>query len=506
MIGKGSLRVMFESAIVRMNEKKSNLNFFGIIYKFMKTTNKSGNKTQTESNGLRYGISGDSKETLEFITGVILDKVKSRSYNIDVAKPDRVKKGNSRSGTYYTYKITALEDFEYKVKSDKVLVEKGSTVYFVDNLKAKSNIQNKMLTPDGLGLSGKSYDSIGSVIADVTSGLNDMYTSEVIGLPHKSLMESLMKDLGSISTGFNSILDISEGDSDTIQFKTDIIENISDSDIAKIGKDFGEILGGIYMLQKVKRGESGLKFPERANEPLVDFYIEGQGLSMKSASGAAASLSNIGNLIAGLSSTEYDEISANENEKLLLNIIEKYSTLSAYEGTVKVALTLKDVNPGWSLYSSMLNYIGITEPLTIKHEEITTALRNSFKNNPKETYSKLTEYFYNMPNYGTPKGWSDEKLAIEDGLAREQGYGVIHSPLNYSNIAALNSNTILLDALNSVVQKFDILQLYIDLSINRKKKFQKYTLKKFAAGRFKFATSSSINKPIQNKVSFKMIK
>jgi len=60
--------------------------------------------------------------------------------------------------------------------------------------------------------------------------------------------------------------------------------------------------------------------------------------------------------------------------------------------------------------------------------------------------------------------------------------------------------------LASVVQKFDVLQLYIDLSINTKKKYQKYLLKKFAEGKFLFNATPSVNMPTRNKFSFKMVK
>ena len=71
---------------------------------------------------------------------------------------------------------------------------------------------------------------------------------------------------------------------------------------------------------------------------------------------------------------------------------------------------------------------------------------------------------------------------------------------------SLNNNSLLIDALGSVIQKFDVLQLYIDLKINTKKKYHKYLLKKFAEGKFLFNATPSVNMPTRNKFSFKMIK
>ena len=60
---------------------------------------------------------------------------------------------------------------------------------------------------------------------------------------------------------------------------TSLLSSISTQDKNTIGKDFGEILGGIFLGKHVGI-KKGLDFP-KGNEPLVDFYIDGYKISSK---------------------------------------------------------------------------------------------------------------------------------------------------------------------------------------------------------------------------------
>ena len=100
----------------------------------------------------------------------------------------------------------------------------------------------------------------------------------------------------------------------------------------------------------------------------------------------------------------------------------------------------------------------------------------------------------------------NKELQIQDAINRPFPFGLAMSPLAYHVKDELNSNEKLLDALEEVMQKFDVLQLYIDLKVGKTKSYQKYTIIPFAEGRFKFHSTTSVNQPTRNKFSVKMVK
>jgi len=454
-----------------------------------------GNKKQ-KLGELRYGISGDAGKTSSYLKDVVLKKLKEdKDYNLLVAPPDRAKKGDSKSGTYNTFKITVLKPF----KIGKYMAQKGDICYILDNLKAKSSITDKMLTPDGLNLGGNTYDSVDKIKKVVSAKLSQHVKNEVISSIHMEFMLMLIDNLRIVKRQFNSVSDLTAGFSETINFEGEF-EQISDTDILKIAKDFGEILGGVFMLQKTGYSKLGLNFPAAANEPLVDFYIDGQGLSMKAGQGASASLSNVAKLIES-DPKKWEKLMSTNDEKLMLNVVRIFGSESAFSGMFRVAELINC--PGWEYLKELLGDKSLTYS-KLNSKDLTEWIRKEFTNNPEETYAKFTRYFNRLKK--GPAGWDNKESQIIDAIAREKGYGLIFSPLAYHVKDTLNDNQLLIDALASVIQKFDVLQLYIDLKISTKNKYQKYTLKKFAEGKFLFNATPSVNDPTRNKFSFKMVK
>lgn len=454
-----------------------------------------GNKVQ-KLDELRFGISGDSKQTTEYLSNVILKGINSQHYTITFEGPDRAKKGDAKSGTYNTFKITILNP----ISVNGYKAQPGDAVYIIDNLKAQSNIQNKMLTPDGLGLGGKTFKNLDEVKKIVEAELGKLVKNESISEVHREFMVHLLEDLRQVKKQYNNITEVTAGATNQLYFKGDYSEYLSDSDVAKIAKDYGEILGGVYMLQLTGATGLGLQFPEAANEPLVDFYIDGQGLSMKAGQGASASLSNVAKLIEQ-DPQKWQQLMSTDNEKLMLQVVRLFGSESAFMGMFKVAQLIQC--PGWEYLKELLDQPSLTAS-QLDAKSLTQWVRQYFTNSPDRAYAKFSTYFDRLNK--RPDGWENKELQIQDAIQRKEGYGLLFSPLAYHVKDSLNDNDLLIDALASVVQKFDVLQLYIDLSINTRQKYQKYLLKKFAEGRFLFNATPSVNMPTRNKFSFKMVK
>ena len=78
-----------------------------------------GNKTQNLSE-LRFGITGDPKETQIWLAATVFPNIDGKNYTLTYESPDRAKKGEAKSGTYYTHKITIVNPI--KVGKYKVLI------------------------------------------------------------------------------------------------------------------------------------------------------------------------------------------------------------------------------------------------------------------------------------------------------------------------------------------------------------------------------------------------
>ena len=188
----GDIRTRFDVAL-NENQKYSQ-NLSKVIRDILLKNKIRGNKNQNLSE-LRFGISGDSKITMQYIKENILKGIKDIHYTVTFEGPDRAKKGDAKSGTYNTYKITIINP----VKVGKYKASPGEITYIIDNLKAQSNIQNKMLTPDGLGLGGKQFKNLDEVKDIVDRELKKLVKSESISEPHREYMILLIDSLRTIS-------------------------------------------------------------------------------------------------------------------------------------------------------------------------------------------------------------------------------------------------------------------------------------------------------------------
>ena len=456
-----------------------------------------GNKTQNLSE-LRFGISGDPKTTQQWLIDNVLSDIESGNYTVTYEEPDRAKKGDAKSGTYYTHKITVINPF----KIGSYNAQEGDAIYIIDNLKAKSNIQNKMLTPDGLALADNTYKDLATLRSDVEKALKNYINDGSISEPHYDFMLDLLDGIiNGVKPTVGHISDVKAGHSDIIVFSSNgVEEHISEPDIAKIAKDFGEVLGGAYLFNLTGGGGLGLYFPRDSNEPLVDFQIDGQAISMKAGAGAAPSLSNVGALIAR-DPEKWKKLMSSDEQKLMLEVVKTFYENEAAAGVFRVAELINA--PGFELLKTLLSTSKL-KAADIDKNVLSEWVRSSFKQDPEGSYDKFDTYFKALGKF--PDGWNNKQQQIDDAIARKEAFGLIMSPLAYHIKDLLNNNTLLVDALAEVVQKFDVLQLYIDLKLNKTKQYQKYTLKKFAEGKFLFNATPSVNLPTRNKFGFKMVK
>ena len=436
-------------------EIESNLDLFGKIKSGLDQLGLSGKRESKHGTHLRYNIGSDS-EVMTILQNIMKDsKIPKSNYKIDVIDINDYKSGG-KSGSFKTYKITSG----------------NKEVYVVNNRKEKSTLSGKSLTPTNLGLSGKEFTSSTSLIGTVESNIKS---------PIKDLLVSLMEDVNNNTKKEN--LDVLENFNETISLSPttlEFAEDVSESDINIIGKDFGEILGSILLFNKVNNPV--LSYPT-GNNPIVDFIINDYRVSSKYKDGAAATLTSI---IKGIDPKTIKK----KSEKDLYKIFEIVINNRVSSGYLEVA--------------KYLNIPGIEELSKITEipvENLTTKSINDYITTvTPEKALKSLKPFYSAAGRGPKDG-----IVNWDKISKDKYYGIVIGPLSYALIDYLNKNPAYRSSLKQMLSKIEIKQLYLDINLGKSK--LNFNLKSFSDldSDFTFeAPNQSVYNPDNGRLGFKL--
>lgn len=380
--------------------------------------------------------------------------------------------GNLPQGQKITY--LSADDYEskpviqyeaagksYKARIKFDMMQKPGIRSTTDPTNVKT-IANKSLAPDGLGLGGKTI-----LKRDYIKTVNTAIDACTLVAPH---IKEFLKVFLEKSKVTNSVLNTATKD-------------ISGKDLAIIAKDFGEIAGGWWFLNNYDGDIASIEFPARSNEPLVDYYgIHSNklkiGVSAKSGSGAAPSISSVWNMIGSRTFTDM-------NDKKVHNFIGAVVNNSGTEGIVKAAKAMDS-----PLYKTVGKLIG--KPLTYTADDIEKWLKQ-FKT-PKDAHALLTTEFYSKIGRTVPLA-SFEKIWK---IPTSKRNGTILSPMAYALITEVNATKKNTEFLTDIVRANNIEQLYVNLSATT----LKYELKGFRDSNFIFEYHSNAANPGGNKIGF----
>lgn len=326
-------------------------------------------------------------------------------------------------------------------------------------------IGNKVLTPDGLGLGGKTISK-----REYLDVINKSIDNCKLVAPH---IKEFLKLFVGQSNKTNTVF-------------TKQIKDISDKDLAIIAKDFGEIAGAWWFLNNYDNDIVSIEFPARSNEPLVDYYGVYKnklkiGVSAKAGGGAAPSISSVWNMIGKKTFSDV-------NDKKVHNFIGAIVNNSGTEGIVQAA---KVMSP--ELYNHVGGMIG-------KSTYTADDIEKWFKqfDDPKVAHEKLTKEFYDVIGKSAKLSTFEEIWKISS----KKRNGAILSPLAYALVDKVNSNPKNTEFLTDIVRTNNIEQLYVHLS----KTSLKYELKGFKNSNFIFEYHSNAANPGGNKIGFKLKK
>ena len=332
----------------------------------------------------------------------------------------------SISGKFFTYNLTTTKQVSN--------VPKGTTLPWVNNYSGKTAaggqlFGNKELTPDALGLAGKTMNTR-SIFTAVSKQINAKY--------EKPIADSLIKLLKSANTK-----------------KTEVLLNpdlqMKATDLAKVSADFGEIMAAVWSMNALRFKK--VYFPIASNEPLIDFYGVRIGIqypvSVKSGGGGKVTVQNIINAIENRAKTANStDLSA---EKSLV-IFKTVNDNPMKAGMIKLHQIMK---------TDSIKALSKATGIAVKRLS-TESLTNWAADLEKEELVAKLKPFWEANKFGTPTE------RIIDGPDKMR---LIISPLGESIWKILNDNKEIKDSLTNVARQVTLIQTNVDVT-NKKITFQ----------------------------------
>lgn len=465
----------YTESVKDLSKKNDSQSYKDVIEQIEKITK---NKTESGKAKKYLGVpyrraffsSTDEKE--------VATHIKKNVKGISEVKLIRKKEPHSGSNSYNSFVI---------------ILKNGTVVPLVNVSVGKGGARNKQLVPNRI-LPLDQDIKLEKLIHLVTTNLEKMsLNSDVkkvcIGLIN--LAKQKGKDAASPNKGKSDPVIFHEF-KDTITIPPEIVKSLlklSETDINSIGKDFGEIVGAVYLMAKF--GGVFSRFPKNSNEPLVDYYIDGNAISAKFKTGAAPAVTTIAEKMDKHVSIMKDD----PGEKKLyqiMKIIREEST-----GNHMVALAKFLNTEMWRAMDSKIKFKTTNYQNEVK--EYLNKKLAEFKD-PKKLYAFIHKEFYSK----TLKNRAgDMNGFIKAARGKEKIDGWILSVCQYDVADVLNENQSIMKAFNAVIKSMDVKQLYIT-EINPKKAKITFNLKMFKTSNFKFEGGTSATKLIK-KIVFRAI-
>jgi len=444
----------------------------------LKSLGFSGKPDSKHGAHLRFNLvtAEDAENEIE----VALDKISPDKF-YDLTK---IEKGDfasgAKSGTFDTYKIEVIKP--------AAGLEKGDTVFVVNQVTKAGTIVAKSLTPTNLGLTGRNFTDENELASYVNKQLESKVKNPELV---KALSNLTINIAEKAHTRFQKVSLIKE-EKDVVELTPEtvkLLSKFSPTDLNIIGKDFGEVLGAIQMLKSVVNAGVGVEFP-KGNNPLVDFTIDNYQTSSKYQVGAAASLIQV---LKGIDPKKLE----NDPDQLdLYNILKIAIDSDTAQGYINVARAINSKG-----LKSLAKILGVSQDkVTIQFINDVMTQLFSRKNNKQKTEILKSKF---GPFYETI-GRSPRMEAINWEKIGENYFGLVSSPLAYSVVDDLNNNPKYTKALKEILSKIEVKQLYLDFSLS--KSTASFNLKNFSSATFKFGTNVSTYNPTNSKLAFSLVK
>jgi hypothetical protein len=408
----------------------------------MKKLNLPGDKGTKKPAHLRYQLGTDPTKAITKIADKVLGKGNYAVTDVKMGSKD------SASGSYPTIKVAVTKPTQSFKKGDFVLVvnqtgQDNKTVTF------------KSLTPVNLGIAGD-YSDLNSLVQATTKAVQK---DKNLG----KILTGLVTDTANNTPASKSGLSKLRSGKTKVPLSkqtTQALGSISPQDKNTIGKDFGEILGGIF-LGKMVGIKKSLNFP-KGNEPLVDFYIDGYKISSKYEKGATASLTDL------LKAIKVDQIKGEKDQYALYKALLPMMSETSPNAFLKIASAFPKDMPAIQTLASI---IGV-DAKNLTAQSINDYIKKLFAKTNAKTAKQKNEVFFKKFGklFSEMKRNPGKAGGVEwDTMKKKTGdngyYGAITSPLSYYVADQMNTKPKFVQALKEIISKTGVKQMYLTFDL-----------------------------------------
>ena len=417
------------------------------------------------------------------------------------------------SGTFNSWGIQMKKEYNFFGKK----LESGKEYAIINALDFSGGsvkvIGDKDLTPDKLGLSG-TYQSKESIISSATSAIERAITNP----DYQNFCVDLIKAVSKYEKIYDTVNDVHGSNKDFLinsnlsKYK----ELIDAKSVKAIEKDFGEILGGIFMFNIIAETGSGLSFPDESNLALVDFFFNGLAVSSKAGQGAKASASGYISAINNSMKASNTSLSVEESEAIekVLKPLEqapsepknttylgKSRGSSTFSNTVDLFNIHLKGGSSWDFWtkSTKLNRGNINRDAIIQsfvdlkdsnglHKTLSTFISMTDLNTG--TSGRLN--YLTVPLIKS-KNEKDAQAAL-DKIMQEEQYDILIGIVLYACSKELQKviNQNYSETITSIINKaLSVKQLYLDMKI--KSDLIKFSIRSMETGKFLIGTLNGID-------------
>jgi hypothetical protein len=439
-------------------------------------------KVVPENKGSRGLVLRTNFETSKNVQALI-EKTISKLIPKDAFKVQEFQKnqGESKSGTYPTYKVQLTKPVQgYK---------KGEAVFVVSTVKEGASTKTKALTPVKLGLTTGKFKNALSLANTIKKNVPNVTNDKSL----KELLDSLVDDVlkGAAKGKFADTAEITKFDQQIpLSERTrKALTKVSPQDVGMVGSDFGECLGAIALLKSVVNAGSGIVFPAAEANPLADFQLDGFNVSAKYNKGGAATITDT---VKNIKPEQLTTPGQKSLYKLLTTIIRE----DGVQGPLSIAKALK--LDGMDKLSQIIKVPVKDINAQSINDYLNKLLKSATTDEQKDAIikKKFAPFFASIKKApGFPIRWRD--------ISPKAYYGVITSPLVNYVAASLNASKVYKKALTDIMSKSEVKQLY--LTMNVKQNTARFNLKSFSSSEFEFESSLSIYNPKNKRLAFRML-
>ena len=408
----------------------------------MKRLNLPGDKGTKKPAHLRYQLGTDPGKQITKIADKVLGKGNYAMADVKMGSKD------SASGSYPTIKVTVTKLTQNFKKGDFVLIvnqtgQENKTVTF------------KALTPVKLGIAGD-YKDLNSLVQATTRAVQK---DKNLGKILTGLVTDTANNTPASKSGLSKLR---SGKTNVPLSKqtTQALGSISKEDKNTIGKDFGEVLGGIF-LGKMVGIKKSLNFP-KGNEPLVDFYIDGYKISSKYEKGATASLTDL------LKAIKPDQIKGDKDQYALYKALLPMMSETSPNAFIRVASAFPKDMPAIQTLASI---IGV-DSKSLTSQDINDYIKKLFAKTNAKTAKQKNEVFFKKFGklFAEMKRNPGKAGGVEwDTMKKKTGdngyYGAITSPLSYYVADQMNTKPKFVQALKEIISKTGVKQMYLTFDL-----------------------------------------